>query len=183
MRRLFIAIDIPENIRTILQELIEEIPGVSWKRPDQYHITLKFLGDADEDRVVEVLKQISVRAFFLPIQGLGVFPKVDAPRVLWAGVGQGHPHLFQLYKKIQDSLYASGIQPDLRPYSPHITLARCSSQAHESIRQLLKSFNDWHKLSIYISEFQLYESIARPTGNNYEPIQSFKLDSSIGNFL
>lgn len=128
MKRLFASIELPRSVTERFAELDPHLRGVRWLAPEQMHLTLSFLGNVPQD-VREKLKTnlaaISWKSFFLPLIGLGTFPAKGWPKIVWIGVGSGHPHLFQLHKRVQEALLATGLEPDLRSFHPHVTLARC----------------------------------------------------------
>src|SRR5690606_17932464 len=124
MKRLFVALELPENCRETLAALERPLRGGRWLPTEQLHLTLAFLGNVaaeQEDRLHTELAKVQVPPFFLPIEGTGTFGG-KRPSVLWAGVGTGHPHLFALHKHVHDALFAAGLDPELRPFHPHITL-------------------------------------------------------------
>ena len=97
IKRLFVAIDLPNSTRQLLAALDPHVRGVHWTDPVQMHLTLSFLGDvADEPEPAlrEKLSLIKFGAFFLPIVGVGTFSAKAAPKIIWIGVGKAHPHLF-----------------------------------------------------------------------------------------
>ncbi len=127
-KRLFVAIDMPDAVQRALVDLDPHIPGVRWTEADQMHLTLGFFGHLTEDvdlALREKLRAIEFGAFFLPIQGIGTFPPKGAPKIIWVGVGKAHPHLFQIHKRVTEAALAVGIEPELRAWHPHVTLARC----------------------------------------------------------
>src|SRR5205807_9812140 len=96
-QRLFVAIDLPDNIAESLVALEPHYDRLIFSAPSQIHLTLAFFAAVDPataDSLEENLAAISFRAFFLPVTGLGTFPQKGAPHVLWIGVGHAHPHLF-----------------------------------------------------------------------------------------
>src|SRR6266581_3677269 len=102
-RRLFVAIDLPESTRELLAGLDPHTRGVRWIDSAQMHLTLGFFGDVPDDvdlTLREKLSAIELGAFFLPVVGVGMFPVKRWPKVIWIGVGRGHPHLFQLHKRV-----------------------------------------------------------------------------------
>ena len=128
-KRLFVAIDLPDSTRQLLADLDPDIRGVRWTEPEQMHLTLGFFGDVPEDielKLREKLSAIGFGAFFLPVNGVGAFSSKGAPKIIWIGVGKAHPHLFQIHKRVQEAALAVGIEPELRPWHPHITIARCT---------------------------------------------------------
>ena len=126
--RLFIAIPLPETVQADLARLAEPLRGLSWVDAGRLHLTLRFLGDVPAGLVEELeerLAAVRVESFILPVEGVGAFPPKGPPLVVWAGVGSGHPHLFQLRQRVDDAVLAAGIDMDVRHFVPHITLARC----------------------------------------------------------
>src|SRR5205823_13234194 len=102
-QRLFIAIDLPDEIAESLAALDPHYRGLIFSAPSQIHLTLAFFATVDPttaNLLKEKLAAISFRAFFLPVMGLGVFSRKGMPHILWLAVGYGHPHLFQLYKRV-----------------------------------------------------------------------------------
>lgn len=166
-KRLFAAIDIPESIQCLLGKLDPHIRGVRWTSPEQMHLTLGFFGNADMEKEAslrETLSVIKFGSFFLPIAGIGTFPSKRAPKVVWIGVGKGHPHLFQLHKRVQEAALAVAIEPDLRPWHPHITMARCVDVSWHSIKSFLLEHADFDAGTIRVTEFHVYSSQLTPAG-------------------
>ncbi len=125
-KRLFVAIDPPQQIRDHLALLCCGLPGARWTPPEQFHLTLSFIGEVDGSTFLDIreaLAEISVPQFSLQLQGVGFFPPRGQPRVIWAGIEKSEPlHLLQ--RKITTRLFQRGLEPDNRKFSPHITLAR-----------------------------------------------------------
>ncbi|MDQ2919335.1 MAG: RNA 2',3'-cyclic phosphodiesterase, partial [Verrucomicrobiota bacterium] len=114
-KRLFVAINFPPPIIELLVRLNPHLPGVRWLRPEQIHLTVSFLGqveEREEEVFREKLETIRFTAFFLPIVGAGSFPAKGKPRVVWAGVGRGHPQLYHVHKKVQEAALAARLEPD-----------------------------------------------------------------------
>jgi 2'-5' RNA ligase len=169
-KRLFVAIDLPDSIRTRLADLDPKLPGVRWTAPEQMHLTLGFFGHVHEDvdlALRERLSAIEFGAFFLPITGVGTFPPKGAPKIIWIGVGSAHPHLFQIHKRVQEAALAAGIEPDLRAWHPHITLARCRDVSAQSIRKFLQANADIDTGMVRVEQFHLYSSKLTPAGSVY----------------
>jgi 2'-5' RNA ligase len=156
-KRLFVAIDLPESTKQFLIDLDPKIHGVRWAEATQMHLTLGFFSDVLEDvdlALREKLSAIEFGAFFLPIIGVGAFPSNGPP----------HPHLFQVHKRVQEAALAAGIEPELRPWHPHITIARCRDVAPEAIRKFLQSNVDLDAGMIRVESLHLYSSKLTPTG-------------------
>ena len=169
-KRLFVAIDLPDSVKQLLVSLNPQLRGVRWIGPEQMHLTLSFLGTVPaslEDRLREKLAGIQWSAFFLPVIGLGVFPAKGRPNVIWIGTGAGHPHLFQLHKRVHDAALGAGLEPDLRPWHPHVTLARCRDVSAESVRPFLKAHAEFDAGIIHVESFCLNSSVLTPDGSIY----------------
>ena len=166
-KRLFVAIDLPESTRRFLAGLDPEIRGVRWTDAEQMHLTLAFFGDVPDDidlALREKLGEIQFGAFFLPITSVGTFPSKGPPKIIWIGVGQAHPHLFQIHKRVQEAALAAGLEPELRPWHPHITIARCREVSAQSLRKFLQSNEDLDAGMIRVDAFHLYSSKLTPAG-------------------
>jgi RNA 2',3'-cyclic 3'-phosphodiesterase len=170
MKRLFVSIEPPLSVTQRLAELDPHLRGVRWLGPEQMHLTLSFLGNVAEDVQEKLEKNLSAiewKAFFLPLSGLGVFPGKGRPNVIWIGVGSGHPHLFQLHKRVQEAALAAGLEPDLRSFHPHVTLARCRDVSAESVRPFLKAHASFDAGMIHVESFCLNSSKPTPVGSVY----------------
>jgi 2'-5' RNA ligase len=178
--RLFVACELPPPVRAVLAALATPLPGVAWTRPEQMHLTLRFLGDVDTDRIGalrEKLPAVRVAPFLLPVEGLGTFPPQRPPRVLWAGVGSGHPHLFQLRQRLDDALLAAGLDFDLRTFQPHITLARCAETAAGPVAHWLHLHRDFAAPPFRVGSFGLWSSELHAGGAVHELKQLFPLSN------
>jgi 2'-5' RNA ligase len=166
-KRLFVAIDLPESTRQLLAALDPHIRGVRWIDPAQMHLTLGFFGDVPDDidlALWEKLSAIEFGAFFLPIVGVGTFSANGAPKIIWIGVGKAHPHLFQIHKRVQEAALGAGLEPELRPWHPHITIARCRDVSAQSLRKFLQSNAEFDAGMIHVEDFHLYSSKLTPAG-------------------
>ena len=166
-KRLFVAIDLPESTRQLLEVLDPQIRGVRWTDPAQMHLTLGFFGDVPDDinlALREKFSAIEFGAFFLPMVGVGTFPAKGAPKIIWIGVGKAHPHLFQIHKRVQEAALAAGLEPELKPWHPHITIARCRDVSAQSLRKFLQSNAGFDAGMIRVEDFHLYSSKLTPAG-------------------
>lgn len=176
--RLFIALSLPLAVREVLAALAQPLPGVTWTRPDQLHLTLRFLGDvptAELDPLLARLESVKVAPFILPIEGVGTFPPNRPPRILWAGVGKGHPRLFQLRQRLDDTLLACGLPLDVRTFHPHATLARCGDGAAPAVAHWLHASRDFTAPPFRVESFDLYASELRPSGAVHTLMRQFPL--------
>ena len=167
VKRLFVSIDLPPSIEKALVDLDPRIRGVRWVARGQMHLTLGFFPDVARDvelALREKLSAIEFRSFILPIEGVGTFPSKGPPKIVWIGVGPGHPHLFQLHKRVQDAALAVGLEADLRPWHPHVTLARCHDVPGGALRKFLKSNGQLDAGMFRVDAFHLYCSELTPAG-------------------
>lgn len=178
-RRLFLAIALPTPVRDALVAFATPLPGVTWTRPDQLHLTLRFLGDVAEEKIERVashLATVRVEPFLLPVEGLGAFPPKAPPRTLWIGVGRGHPHLHQLRQRVDDALLAAGLlELDLRTFQPHVTLARCSESAASAVARLIRLNTDFAAPPFRVNAFELVASELHPAGAVHSLVRRFAL--------
>lgn len=180
-QRLFIAVPLVEPIRHALTALMSPLHDVRWTRDEQLHLTLRFLGDTAEERIdplVTQLARIRVQPFLLPLEGVGAFPPNAPPRVIWAGIGSGHPRLHQLRQKIDDTLIAAGLDADLRRFHPHVTLARCGEHAGSTVLQWLRARRDFAGPSFRVEAFELFSSELQPNGAVHRLLVRFALTGS-----
>jgi 2'-5' RNA ligase len=168
--RLFVAIDFPDDIKDRLVALQDGVPGARWVRRPQMHLTLRFIGEVNDARGKEIrsaLATVESESFTLTLRGVGQFPKRGQPRVLWVGVDDS-PALIALYEKVERALESIGVEPDDRPFSVHITLARLKKPPP---RQTVETFMDNNRRfqtdTIPVSEFILYSSLLSPQGPTY----------------
>lgn len=177
--RLFIAIDIPEDVRRAITEVIHILKGlksdIKWVKPENIHITLKFLGEVEEERVEKIKEKLDSLSkwhttFELKAVGTGVFPDFSRPRVLWIGI-KSDERLQSLYQDVNSELETLGFERENRSFKPHLTIGRVRSRS--DIKETLKilrgfSSRDFGKISV--KEILLMKSTLKPTGAEYEKI-------------
>jgi 2'-5' RNA ligase len=126
MLRLFVAIRFSEVVRERLRLVQGGIEGVAWTRPENLHLTLRFIGDVEEPEVAEIdkaLAGIDEAGFSLGLSGVGLFGTPDRPRVLWAGVAASAA-LSHLQAKVERAVTLVGLEPERQRFTPHVTLGR-----------------------------------------------------------
>lgn len=177
--RAFVAVDIerPEIIAK-LEEIQREIQSseadLRLVERENLHITMRFLGDISSsmaDRIVDMLKQIKFEAFTASLHGVGVFPKMAFPRVIWAGVNKGKENLVDIYRQLDAGLDQVGFRPEHESYTPHITLFRVRSGRHrESLVEVLLNLRETELGELDIKAIQLKRSILTPKGPIYSTL-------------
>ena len=165
-KRLFIGLELPASCRETLAALGPRVNGLRWLPAELSHLTLNFLGDVEsehEARLREALALVRVPPFFLPIQGVGVFGGAK-PSVVWAGVGKGHPHLVALNKHVQDAVLRARLEPDLRPFHPHVTIARVKGVPRAALLPFLRKHPEAEFGLVKVTDFVLFSSVLSSTG-------------------
>jgi RNA 2',3'-cyclic 3'-phosphodiesterase len=141
--RLFLAVPLPEEVRTLIADLIADLSGegwpVRWVQPENAHLTLHFLGEVDRERaeLVRLALPAAVAAhepFALRTAALGVFPNFRHPRVLWLGLHGPAHRLEMLQRDLGKTLLGLGFAGTDEPYHPHITLGRVRNDDGERVR-------------------------------------------------
>lgn len=169
-KRLFIGLELPESCKETLIQLDPGVKGLRWLPAGQLHLTMSFLGEVGpmhEQQLREALDGVHVPAFFLPIQGVGAFGGAR-PSVVWAGVGRAHPHLFALHKRIQDAVLHAGLEPDLKPFHPHITLGRARGVSRAALQPFLRRYADTEFDMWKVTGFALFSSTLSSEGATHE---------------
>ncbi|MBW8349288.1 RNA 2',3'-cyclic phosphodiesterase [Bacillus sp. IITD106] len=184
----FYALALPDEVKQFLlkvsKQIKEEFPFKKWVHHEDYHITLAFLGHADQARLAQSLQSVKkemndFQSFQLNINHTGIFGSPKEPRILWAGVHHSE-NLQSLRSKVYDSCIEAGFQLETRPFKPHVTLAR-KWNSDSSF-----SFGDFQKFtSDVLSEFEfladevvLYQTHPEKTPK-YEKVQSFRLTKAL----
>jgi 2'-5' RNA ligase len=176
--RLFISLPLPPAVREALATLAQPLSGITWTRPEQLHVTLRFLGDVPVETIEPIttrLADVRVAPFILPLEGVGSFPPHSPPRVLWLGTGSGHPRLFQLRQRVDDALLATGLPLDVRSFVPHVTLARVTEKAAATAVHWLHAQRDASAPPFQVEAFDLCASELRPGGAVHTLKQRFPL--------
>ncbi|MFL5336924.1 MAG: RNA 2',3'-cyclic phosphodiesterase [Geminicoccaceae bacterium] len=171
MPRLFIALDPPEEVKHALDRLCEGLPGVRWSDPQQFHLTLRFIGEVGQGTfydIGEALAGVSHPPFELALRGLGQFPPRGAPHTLWVGVEDPSGALATLRRRIARTLSDVGLEPERRKFAPHVTLGRFRAPPpQERLASYLFRRNLFRSERFPVSSFGLYASQLRPEGSLY----------------
>jgi 2'-5' RNA ligase len=179
--RLFVALQIPSAVRENLATLLKELRGISsqprWVRPENLHVTLKFIGEVAPEKLGAIRAALaSVRSdlpVMLEFRGLRFFPNEKRPRVFWAGM-DGSPNLKTLAAEIASATEKLDIPREERPFSPHLTLARFQPPGlPEKLRSAIQQNLAREFGSLQTSQFHLIESKLKPSGAEYTTLESF----------
>ena len=176
MIRLFVAIRPPETIRAQLLALMGGVRGARWQSDDQLHLTLRFIGEVDRHAAEDVhaaLAAVSQPRFELCLAGLGAFERRGEPTALWAGVSPQEP-LKALHKKVDQAIARTGLEPERRAYTPHITLARMS-RGGGPVQPLIEAAGGVSSAPFAVDQFLLYESRLTAERAVYEVVEHYPL--------
>lgn len=166
MYRLFVAVDLPPSLKTILANMSFGIPGAKWVAEEQLHLTLRFIGEVDGGvfaDIREALSGIKAESFTMQLKGMGYFPPRKKPNVLWVGIDKNE-RLQALRNRVENAIVKAGLPPEQRKFSPHITLARLRDTPLKKITNFLSGNSLFASEPFQVSEFHLYSSVLTPKG-------------------
>lgn len=179
--RLFVAIEIPSEIRNALAVFLKELRGVApqakWVRAENLHVTLKFLGETDAARARAIESALgsirSAQPVALEFHRLGFFPNERRPRVFWVGM-EASANLKPLVENIDRSLHQLGFPLEDRPFAPHLTLARFNPPGLPPKLGSMVTEHSFRRFgSLTAREFHLIESKLKSTGAEHTTLKSF----------
>ena len=179
--RLFVAILPTGPVRAALAELADDLARARWTPPDQFHLSLRFIGDVTDEQlpaVADALAGVRVAPFPLGIEGVGRFPPRGQPGVVWVGMGRGHPLLHQLRQQVDDRLLGTGIPFELRPFVPHITVGRTRDASPATVAQWLKRHRDFVGPTWRVESFHLMASLLTPAGALHQILRTLPLHTA-----
>ena len=171
MLRLFVALEIPDALRATLATLQSGVPGARWVAPENFHITLRFIGEVDEGQAADIdtlLAGIRAPAFELAVNGVGHFGDGRKLRALYARI-ERQPALEHLHNKIESAVVRAGCKPERNRFTPHVTLARFGArdQAGHHLAQFMASNALLRSEPFEIDRFTLFSSLMRAEGSIY----------------
>lgn len=182
--RTFIAVPLPRECHLLLAELQDKLrplgADVRWAAIPSIHLTLKFLGEIDSALVLELGKALRIASageypFQLRLHGLGGFPNLRSPRVIWCGIEGDTDKLGMLQTKAEQACADLGVPAEERPFHPHLTLGRV--QGKKNLQRLLdyiKIFPDFEQ-SFGVDRYNIYQSVLTPRGAIYTVLDAIEL--------
>ena len=185
--RLFVSVDLPDNLADAVeaaQAPLADCAGLRLTDPTQAHVTLKFLGDIDSDRVEEIptaletaVESAGVDPFDCTVGGLGVFPSLEYISVVWAGVraGAGDDDLTRLAAAVENEMTDIGFEPADHDFTPHVTLARMDDARGKATVQRLVTETDPTVGTFRVDSVRLTESRLTDDGPVYETVAAIAL--------
>ncbi len=189
--RAFIAIELPQKIRDFLGRIQEQLEtsgaDVKWVKPENIHLTLKFLGEIDDKKmsgVSEILDAVAKDkdSFQIRISSLGAFPSTNSPRVIWVGISRGDAETKAIAKELEEKIAQIGIPKEDRPFSSHITIGRTrSTLRREKLVRGLQDLQDnaeKEDLTFNATKITLFKSTLTPKGPVYEVLHNASLKTA-----
>ena len=176
MPRLFLALEIPKNIAMSLSLLRGGVPGARWIDVENYHITMRFIGDVDgrtADELVDHLDRIERPSFDISLNSVGLFGS-KKPHSVWAGVTPA-PDLLGLQAEMERICQRMGLPPDARKFSPHVTLARLRQSKLPDVIRYMEGRGDFRSQPFEVSRFVLMSSRDSIGGGPYLTEETFPL--------
>jgi 2'-5' RNA ligase len=185
MMRSFIAIDLPDEVRLILDQvqmdLKGSLAGVRWVRPEGIHLTLKFLGSIPPEQVAVIAAAVGEVVhgelpLALNLSGLGAFPNPRRPRVIWVGIAGEVERLGRLQARLEETLEPLGFPREGRSFRPHLTLGRVKdTHRPPDLTRALADVTLPAGNPFDVREILVYKSDLRPTGAIYTKLQHLPL--------
>lgn len=181
--RLFVSIDLDasEELRAA-QDPFETLDSVRLVDPEQVHITLKFLGEVDEDRLdtietalTKAVSTLDMPPFDAHVGGYGAFPSHDYISVIWVGIKNGGEKIRALHESIEERMIELGFDSDDHDFTPHATIARMDHAGGKAHVQNVLSERDPDLGSLHVSEIHLTESTLTSDGPEYETVTTIEL--------
>lgn len=181
-RRLFIAIPFTADVSPVIADLAELGRPIRTVKSDHQHLTLRFLGDTNEALLAQLKEVLNETAatespFDISCQGLGAFPKLARPSVVWAGVRPAEPCM-RLEKTLTTLLAPLGFEPEGRAYRPHLTLARVKGRPPAGLSEFLSGHCETEFATMHVAEISLFESTLTPAGAIYAKLASAPLGAT-----
>jgi 2'-5' RNA ligase len=179
--RSFIAFELPAAVISLLDNIQQELKALRlkarWVRPQNIHLTLKFLGNIDPADI-DVIGRAMVDAagscapFTLTVGGIGFFPGIKRPRVIWVGLGGAKAELLDLQRRLEDRLATAGFPKEKRSFNAHLTLGRIRQAVNPTtLGQAIQDYSDLGNLKFSADRIILFKSDLKPSGAVYSHLK------------
>ena len=182
MPRLFVALDLPASTHGALQALNDEDLSVRWTPPEKYHLTLRFVGDVEEETAQTLQHALGGQGsgtLTLEATGLDVFPSRRRPRVLVVRFREA-PALMALQANVDEVVQEAGLEAERRSYSPHVTVGRTKKASTAEVRDYLRARKDFSMDPFSVEAYYLYESELHPGGARHTKRATYRLSPGGG---
>jgi 2'-5' RNA ligase len=183
--RSFLAIELPgtilKKIGGVQEDLKSSNADVRWVSSERIHLTLKFFGNINESRIEPIVKSIegliqTTSPFPLRVTGIGAFPHLKNPRVIWIGLLDEKEVLISFQKRMEAELEKIEFEPEDRPFQAHLTLGRVkSSRGKDELVARIERYREEEFGDFRVEKVTLFRSDLRPTGPIYTPLREIRL--------
>ncbi|MBW1961619.1 MAG: RNA 2',3'-cyclic phosphodiesterase [Deltaproteobacteria bacterium] len=178
--RAFIAFELPRTILSSMKEIQDRLKNfgfrIKWVPSENIHLTLKFLGNINTSQVEKIASAMArstsgAGPMDLVVKGIGVFPDIKRPRVLWAGIAGRLDLLHGLKKRLEEELFREDFPKETRAFQSHLTLGRFKGRTSmETLQHAMDTFKDFRSDVFTVRELYLIKSELKPTGAVYTPL-------------
>ncbi|MGC8849470.1 MAG: RNA 2',3'-cyclic phosphodiesterase [Candidatus Bathyarchaeia archaeon] len=180
--RCFIAVDVydhalKESILEVQRRLESLDAKFTFVDPEKMHLTLKFLGEVSDSKIGEIkesLGDLKFPPFDLRLEGVGVFPNPNRPRVIWIGVSEGADEISKLAEKVDDSLRRLGFPSETKGFKPHLTIARVKRGGGAALARILQEYSLRDFGTSKVESVKLKKSVLTPSGPIYTTLHEWK---------
>lgn len=175
--RLFVALDLPWELKQALARLAGGLPGARWVPAENYHLTLRFIGEVPPHRAEDLdlaLAALRGRGFRLTLAGVGTFAKAGREVALWVGVERS-PQLEHLQAKVETALQRAGLPAEKRRFQPHVTLARLDNAPLDRLAAWVQAHNLFRAEPLEVGHFTLFSSQLGKEASVYSPEVEYEL--------
>ena len=183
--RTFIALELPPAVTSLLHKVQQDLKRLNirarWVRPENIHLTLKFLGDINPDDIDKIGAAMTGAAIEFPpvtlsVRGVGVFPGIKRPRIIWVGLGGGIRSLLALQNRLEQELARVGFPKDKRSFKAHLTLGRIKQSVTPAvIRQMISEYASLNSDEFICDQIFLFKSDLKPSGAVYSKLKQTNL--------
>jgi len=183
--RAFIAFELPDSIKSLLEQVQQELKALRltarWVRPQNIHLTLKFLGNIDSGDIESIGQAMADAAgdcapFTLTVGGIGFFPGIKRPRVIWVGLGGATDALRNFQRNLANRLATIGFPSEKRPFKAHLTLGRIRQAVNPNILgQTIQDYSVLGNLKFSVDRIILFQSDLKPSGAVYSQLKLVEL--------
>lgn len=185
MVRTFVAINLHGSLHTALSEVVEKLSAskakVKWVEPGNVHLTLKFLGNVEEEHLPEVFAACEravkgIHSFTLEMRAVGCFPNAKSPRIVWLGLERGIEAVKELQDRVEDELEAIGFPREDRPFKAHLTIGRVKGK--QGLSRLCRLMDEERNIfvgSMRTEKISVMKSTLNPSGPVYSELKAVAL--------
>jgi 2'-5' RNA ligase len=183
--RAFVAVDLAQEVLAEIEQFVARmearLPGARWVVTTKLHLTLRFLGESDERQLATLAASLEsigsrYRPFTVRYRGIGFFPSARRPRIFWVGLDDPPEDLLNIHKDLEAAVRESGFEPERRPFSPHLTLARFRNpRPHPRFQEIAREFESQDFGTSRVPDLVLYQSILKREGAEYHALKRLAL--------